>query len=339
MKVFRNYLITSILLLGILHVYIPIRYHTPYPREIGPQFTPAIRATYISLLDQKQPEIFMLGDSMLETAIDAQLAEQQLDRRLEAISLRGTASAIWYLILKNNLVVAAHKPEYLVIFFRDSMMTVPGYRVTGRYFDLVDEYAAPDETLLIERAYINSMIPLEKFAEAYIPVFGSRWTLRQSVDYYIRYPLGGLLLDCDAPCMDQAMQTVFTQDNFDSIFLSNAINAADDYIYTREALDFDEQIGQSFLPEIIRLCRENGIRLILVRMPISRFKDAGTQPPGLDDYIQKLHAYLTENGVTYLDYDLGAYPVEYFRDPLHLNEQGRQVFTNELTEALKNIIK
>jgi hypothetical protein len=319
-------------------VYIPIRYDTPYPRDIGPQFSRAVRTTYTDLLNQSQPDIFMLGDSMPGDAINVQLADERLTPTFELVSLPGTASTIWYLIIKNNIVVAEHKPKYLVLFFRDSLMTVPSYRVTGRYFELVDEFAAPDDTLLIERAYINAMTPLERFAEARLPLFGSRWNIRQSIDYYIRYPLGRLLLACDAPCMDRAMETVFTQNNLDLTFLSDAINAADDHLYTRQALDFDAQIERSFLPEIVRLCRENDIQLILVRMPTLRFKEPGTKQPGLDDYLQKLSGYLQKNNVSYLDFDQGTLPPEYFTDVLHLNEQGRIVFTETLTDALKNRI-
>jgi hypothetical protein len=281
----------------------------------------------------------MLGDSMPGDDIDVQLADERIAPTFELVSLPGTASTVWYLIVKNNIMVAEHKPKYLVLFFRDSLMTVPSYRTTGRYFELVDEFAAPSDTLLIERAYINALTPLEKFAEARLPFYGSRWKIRQSIDYYIRYFVGRLLLKCDTACMDKSMETVFAQDNFDSTLLSDAINTADDYLYTRQALDFDTQIGQSFLPEIVRMCRENGIQLILVRMPTLRFKEPGTKPVGLDKYLQKLSAYLNENNVAYLDFDQGTLPAKYFRDVLHLNEQGRLVFTGELTEALNRIIK
>src|SRR4030095_308438 len=244
----RNYLITSTLLLGALCLYIPIHYNTPYPKVIGPQFDNHIRTSYTDFLNKEQPEIFMLGDSMPGYAVDEKLVNEQLGQKATLVSLPGSASTIWYLMIKNNIVLAESKPNYLVIFFRDSLMTVPSYRVTGRYFELIDEFATPDDKLLIERAYINPMPPIEKFMEAYVPVFGSRWTIRQSIDYYIRYLLGNIFLDCDTTCMDQAMQTVFEQSNLDLTFLSEAINAADNYLYTSKSLNFDEQIDKSFLP-------------------------------------------------------------------------------------------
>jgi DltD protein len=339
MKSFRTYVITAALLLGLLLIYIPIRYNTPYPKDIGPKFDSHIRMSYIALLDEEQPDVLFLGDSMPGTGVDEKFVAEQLGKKVLMVSLPGTASTIWYLIIKNNIVHASHKPKYLVIFFRESMMTVPGYRVTGRYFALVDEFASPKDTLLIERAYFNQMTPLERFMEAYVPLYGSRWTIRESLDYYIRYSLGGVLLNCKPVCMDQGMEVVFKQNNLDLTFLSDAINAADDYLYTRDALNFQEQIGKSFLPEIMRLCKENNIQLILVRMPILRFYDVGTQPSELDRYIQDMSIYLEENDVPFLDLDRKDMQVELFSDTLHLNDQGKVVFTRELTKALKGVIK
>lgn len=337
MKAFRNYLITSALLLGFLSFYIPIRYQTPYPRNVGPQFDERIRQTYINLLNEQQPDILLFGDSMLAPAVDDEFIARQLERKVVTISLPGTASTIWYLIIKNNIVVAEHKPKTLVVFFRDTMMTLPGYRVTGRYFEQIDEFASPADTLLIERAYINQMSPLEKIFEGYFPLYGSRWTIRQSLDYYIRYPLGNILLNCDKTCMDYAMEAVFDESNLDINFLSEAIGAADDYLYSDEALDFDGQINSSFLPEVVRLCKENGIQLVLVRMPILRFYDPAERPAGLDDYVQGLSDYLDENNVPFLDFDQKVMPPEFFSDTLHLNEKGKEVFTQQLTESLLEI--
>jgi hypothetical protein len=340
MQALRNYLIATTLLLGALFIHIPIRYATPYPNDIGPQLDDRIRTTYIDLLDEEQPEILLFGDSMLGPAVDENFVAAKLGKKTRLISLPGTASTIWYLIIKNNIVLAEHTPKYLVVFFRDSMMTVPGYRVTGRYFDQIDEFASPQDTLLIERAYINQMTPLEKFMEAYIPLYSSRWTIRESIDYYIRYPLGNILLDCDTACMDYAMEVVFEESNLDVTFLSDAIGAADDYLYSEATLDFDGQVDTSFLPEVVRLCRENGIQLVLVRVPIQRFYEPGSEPPGLSAYIQSLDGYLDANDVPYLDFDQGKrMPFEYFSDTLHLNEDGKAVFTQQLTEALTTIVK
>ncbi|MDQ2691660.1 MAG: SGNH/GDSL hydrolase family protein [Chloroflexota bacterium] len=334
MKAFRNYLVTSILLLGLLSFFIPIRYQTSYPAAIGPKFDSRVRTTYTDMLNEYQPQVLLFGDSMLEPAVDERAVAEALDKKTALVSLPGTASTIWYLMLKNNIVLAEHKPQYLVLFFRDAMMTVPGYRVTGRYFEQIDEFASPEDTLLIQRAYIDQMTPVEKFMEAYVPLYSARWEIRQSIDYHIRYTLGRLLLGCDPACMDYAMEAVFEANNLDVTFLSEAIASSDEYFYTPERLDFQAQVEKSFLPEVIRLCRENGIQLILVRMPILSFEEPGTQPEGLDAYVQDLAVYLQESDVPFLDFDNEEFTGDYFTDSLHLNERGKTIFTQKLVDVL-----
>lgn len=339
MKAFRNYLVTSFLLLSFLSFYIPVRYQTPYPRDIGPQFDSRIRTTYIDMLNERQPDVLLLGDSMLEVAVDDQVVANRLGKKTLMLSLPGTASTIWYLMLKNNFVLAEHKPKYLILFFRDSMMTVPGYRVTGRYFEQIDEFASPGDTLLIQRAYIDQMTPLEKIMEGYVPLYGSRWRIRQSIDYYIRHSLGRELLKCNSSCMDYAMEAVFKANNLDLTFLSDAIAFSDEYIYTSKALNFNDQVGKSFLPEMIRLCKESGIQLILVRMPILSFQQPGTAPSGLSAYIQNLAKYLDENDVPFFDFDQKELSSEYFTNSIHMNEKGKLVFTPKLVQSLSTVIR
>ena len=126
---------------------------------------------------------------MLDAAVNEDSVTEQLGKSIHMAGLPGTASTIWYAMIKNNIVVAEHQPEYLIIFFRDSLMTVPGYRVTGRYLELVDEFVTPADTLLIERAYINQMTPLERFMEAYVPLYGARWIIRESIDHTLAISL------------------------------------------------------------------------------------------------------------------------------------------------------
>ena len=334
MKAFRRYVTTSILLLALLSFYIPIRYQTSYPKEIGPHFDDHIRTIYTDLLNEEQPEVLLLGDSMLEAAVDHEVIAGRLDKKTLPLSLYGSASTLWYLILKNNILLAENKPEYLIIFFRDTMMTAPGYRATGTYLEKIDEFASSDDRLAAQRAYIDQMTPPEKIMERYVPLYGSRWKIRQSIDYYIRISLGRVLLDCDSTCMNRAMERVFKANNLDETFLSDAIVDVDKYMYTSGRLDFNDQVGKSLLPEIIRLCKENDIQLILVRTPILSFEEPGTQPSGLNAYVQNLAKYLDENEVLFFDFDQKDFTSEYFSDMVHLNEQGQAMFTQKLATAL-----
>jgi hypothetical protein len=310
-----------------------------YPRDVKPQFDNHIRRKFVNAIDEDRPDIVLLGDSMLYPSVNSETLSARLDKKIMSIGLPGSASTLWYLIVKNNVLEAQTPPKTLVIFFRDSMMTVPGYRVTGRYFEQIDEFARPKDGELVKKAYLNQMNPLEKWAEAWFPPFGSRWSIRQGLDARIRYTMPAQI-GCDQPCMDNAMGVVFGDDNMDPNFLSDALAAADDYLYSAEVLDFDGQVGKSFLPDLIQLAKDHDVQLVLVRMRILRFVAPGSEPPALRDYNEKLAAYLADNGVVYLDYS-GEQSLtrETFADPLHMNDQGKAIFTDMLGEDLLQYIK
>ena len=52
-----------------------------------------------------------------------------------------------------------------------------------------------------------------------------------------------------------------------------------------------------------------------------------------------MSAYLNANGVILLDFGVDPrLKTEYFFDPLHLNEQGRVIFTGMIIDSLKSIL-
>jgi lysophospholipase L1-like esterase len=94
------------------------------------------------------------------------------------------------------------------------------------------------------------------------------------------------------------------------------------------------------LPEIIRLTKKRGIRLILVRTKRLSDPTPAHESPPLRRYISDLYAYLEDNHVDYLDlaHDERIKP-EYFFDSLHLNAEGKEVFTRLLAGDLMPILK
>jgi hypothetical protein len=136
------------------------------------------------------------------------------------------------------------------------------------------------------------------------------------------------------------MYEIFTAANFDPGQLNNALATADHYLYSQPRLDFKSQARDSFLPEMIRLTKEKGVELILVRL-----KSLGTPTEGLGrftvkSYIADLTDYAAGQNIPFLDY--GEDPRlrnEYYSDSLHLNKTGRGVFTRILADGLLTILK
>jgi len=338
-KSFLRYIIALIVVLAALSFYIPARYDVRYPRNIGPLFDPFYKRISLRTIAVDQPQIVVLGDSVFMRGVDLDELSIGVGKTVYGIGVAGSASALWYVAIKNNIVPSPYKPQALMIVFRDTMLTTPGYRVNGSYFKQLDEYATPNDRLLIERAYVNLMNPLEKISERYLPLYGSRLSLRETLDYYIRYSGNKIIFGCDTRCTDQAMGTVYGAANMEQNILGDAIGTAESYLYTPEALDFNRQLNRSFLPEIVRMCNENGIQLILVRTKTMRYPDEASEPLALKTYMQNMSAYLEANGVILLDFGTDErIKTEYFFDPLHLNQQGRVVFTEMIVDSLKNIL-
>ncbi len=340
MKSFLRYLLCLLLLIGAASVYITVRYGVTYPKSIGPTLDDYFKRADGAHIAANRPRVALVGDSVLVLSVDPPKLAEALNEPVYGIGIPGSASAVWYLVLKNDIVpVPGPKPDILVLIFRDTILTRPGYRVYGSYFKQVDEYATPDDDVLIRRAYINLMNPLERVSEGYFPLYGSRWRIRETLDYYIRFMLTNLLLGCNRGCTTESMSVVFEAANMEPNILGDAIGAAESYLYNDRAYDFNREAGQSFLPEIIRLCKENNIQLVVVRTKTLRFQKT-SEPTALKRYIEDLSAYLEENGVVLLDFSHDPrLKDEYFIDQLHLNMTGRAIFTQMLADALAPLLR
>ena len=339
MKLFLRYGLLLLAILAWTRYSLPPRYGLQFPRSPGPVFSSQVRSVYIKELNKNRPEIFLLGDSTLLAGVDPQELSRLTGESTFSATIPGSASALWYLILKNNIVDASFHPRYLIVISRDSILTAPGYRVQGSYFTLLDEYAAHNEPILLKRSFLNLMNPLDRLADQFVPLYGARVQSRQEVDSLVRYSVPGWM-GCDSTCTDTAMRDTFGAADLEPGQLRDAVAAAERYLYTPRQLDFSAQVDQSYLPEMIRLTKAHGIQLIVVRIKTRASGMGDIESQALKNYISGLSAYLKENNVPYLDF--GTDPRlknEYFRDSIHLNVEGKKVFTQILGEALRQILK
>ncbi len=330
MRFFLKFTLVLTLIIFFSSSILPRRYGFTFPRNPGPELDKQVRFNYLDDLEAQRPELALMGDSTLGASVEADELAQQIDKSVYSIGIPGSASALWYLIMKSNLAASTYKPKYLLILFRNSLLTTPGYRVHGSYFDLLDEYAERNEPLLIQNSYLNFMNPLEILAEEYFPLYVARANVRKAIDRHVRY-FSPALFGCDQDCADLALAEIFVGADLEPQALTDAIGSAESYLYTPERLDFASQIDQSYLPEMIRIANENDIQLIFVRIKVKT--NAGD--PKVDAYITSLSEYLKQNHAIFLDYGEDArLTPDLFYDAIHLNEQGRKVFTPILAQDL-----
>ena len=319
----------------VLNLYTLKRYDLSYPFLPGPKLDNAIRQNHIKAITKHEPQIVLIGDSTLTKGVDAERLAENLDISTYSIDLPGSASTLWYLIIKNNITQVPIPPKYLLIFFRDTMLTMPGYHVQGQYLEQIDEYATSKDTLLTERAFIGSMNPTERFAETYLPIYSRRWQMREEIESQIRYG-PAKAAGCNQRCVDGTLAHIFNDSNINVQGLNEAISTADEDMYSNRTLDFGSQVNKSFLPEVVRILHENNIQLLLIRMKTLQF----TQPfPALDNYMSDLKTYAQVNNVILLDFAGDPrLASSLYMDILHLNDEGRMIFTDILSEILKPLI-
>jgi hypothetical protein len=183
------------------------------------------------------------------------------------------------------------------------------------------------------------MSSIEKAADQYFPPYGAHQLIWQTINKHNRTILPRMFLDCDLECTDTAMAWAMNKDDFENNLQGDAIRTADDQLYKAANLDFNRQLPRSFLPEIVRLCRDNHIQLILVRTKVKDFSDPASEPQAVGEYMRFLSAYASQNQVILLDFahDDRLSP-DLFRDGVHLTADGKVEFTKILGEALQALI-
>jgi len=317
--------------MGLSGIVVSRRYGLTLPRPPGPRFDRQVRKDHLDALVKGEPQIVLIGDSTLIYGLDEQVFSRLTGRPAYSIGIQGSASAFWYLVLRNNILESPYKPPLLVIVFRDTILTAPGFRVQGSYFEPLDEYARHNEPLLLQLAFVNEMNPLERWADAYLPPYAARLDVRREIDTQIRYSILKWT-GCDVQCADDSLETLYNGANLDP----DAVTSAEEYLFTPEQLNFDRQVDRSFLPEMIRLTRENNIQLVFVQIKTLVRESQSADPLALAGYFTALRAYLERQAIPYLDFSSDErLKQEYFISPTHLSEFGKEVFTRLLAESIE----
>lgn len=336
---FRRFiLLLSLALLAISFVLVKTR-RVPFPGTPGPDFTPGVQTIHQEAISSLKPDLVLLGDSIAEENLDMNMISEQTGLQTYRMTFGGSASALWYLAVKNNIVTAAHHPQYLVIVFRDSEMTAPSYRVQGKLFSALDELATRKDGIVIERAYLQTMNPLESLAETYFPVYGFRTSVRNMMDSHM-YVLPYLAMRCGKRCVDGAVLKVFNfRNNAAADQVGGSLDQEENLLYSPEALDFNARVDDSFLPDILRLCRENDIQLILVRAKSARFESPAAEPRGLAEYLSDFRAYVEANGAWYLDISADTrVSLDEFIDSYHVKPVAQARYTQMFIDALLSVL-
>jgi hypothetical protein len=337
---FKNFLVVFLAGLALVSGILLITGDQHYPLSGHPRFNTGVRLNYLKDMNELQPDLVLLGDSTLRWGIDGTRITEATGLKVEKIGIQGSASALWYLLIKNSIVQADHKPQAVVIFFRDTMLTDPGYRVTGEYFYKIDEYGTDGDENLIKKAFVLPRNWLDRLLLKYLPVYAERFSIQDWINQWMQPVFAEAINNCDYSCTEYAKAEAFAFGRLNPQVYYRDVDTAEAQLYTIDKMLFDRQYKRSFLPDIIRLCKRNGVKLILVGLQTSRYQSARDEPIMLQYYFSRLEKTLKDSGVDYIkwNYDNGITGVDY-RDSIHLNESGREKFTQIFISEIEKVLE
>ncbi len=298
-------------------------------------------------LAKVRPRMVFVGNSVLGTSFKNDELSRLLGCSTLRLTLPGSFSALWYVVIKNLVLPADPQPEVVVVGFRDTYLTEPTHHTTGNYKRRLDYFVEPNEPLLDRLAYLPNANPITLWVTEHAGFVKRRESLRTSSEEFFKYKLTGAILGLGRGRITRAVNQSFADDQKSQALLSRAQLDADIEI-PKEHFRFSQRVEQSFLPHMIDLVRGNGMQLVLVRMRPRRWAQADIDPTSLPEwskgdlsaYNHALEAYLSEKGVPIVDLSRNrAITLDWYGNGDHIKEGwGQDQFTPLFADLIREFV-
>jgi hypothetical protein len=293
----------------------------------------AFKSDPIDDLRRLQPGYVLIGDSMAGR-VDPERLTAISNQFVAPLLQNATGSAYWYLVLKNYVVASGIKPQWVVIFFRDTNLTEPAWRLTGAYRPHLDDVAGEREPELDAMLMRRIHSPLFRIRQTVDRAYGAErarsWVEPALTDWPARVVAGRrrrqeFLDSVNAAFALERLRPVATAD----------LEAA-----AEREMDFDANVSSSALPLMVDVAQQHGLRLVFVRV-LRRTAAPGRfapQPERMTAYVRGLRAYLGSRGVPFLDErDDPANATIRFNDGDHIAREDRVRYTDWLYAKLQQL--
>lgn len=294
-----------------------------------------VREHIESILDEHQPQVLILGNSLANTDVLPQVLARRLQlnkHKVQKLSIPNSIGAHWYAILANRVYANGHTPELVVLHSDLQSLLAVTPRSEASYLNLavhLGEHEPVVDRLLGRRLWVLDRIRENRSRVRSRALVGAR---NLSVDLLIHRSL----TPTPPRATERALARVFHEGRIDMRLHNNVIPIFDQG--QQELIPFDPEAlpapADAFVPEIAALVRANGGVAAFVRPPMSPL-----MPEGLGDRVAEgVQEAITEvaagSGGVYLD--LRALDMEpwHFHNLDHMQPQGARRFTEILADTL-----
>jgi hypothetical protein len=290
----------------------------------------------IAMIQRTRPDLICVGSSYLAAAVSPQELSRLTGLRVYFLWRSGANSACYYLFIKNVIGAASHKPRFVLIYFQDNFLTVPTYGIDGNNrATKILPFSGPEEPLLEKLAYREKRGLLLYGLERLWPAFRLREEVRSNVQRQVEAFFLRFLSGPESRTPAKVLNHVFSNDALNpELFGERQLMEEDLSIQSRDSLKFSKWIDRSFLPPIIQIAREKGIRLILVRMKRRSQAMGETESESLLAYVNDLREYLAREQVTFIDFSHDPrIRIEHYGRGDHISSE--RLFTPMLAETIR----
>ncbi|MEZ4887248.1 MAG: hypothetical protein R3E32_21125 [Chitinophagales bacterium] len=293
-------------------------------------------------ITKQKPDLILLGNSQLRHSIDSKKFIELTNVPTIRIFFGGSGPAWWYLVMKNVIDKAKHKPKKIAIFFSDNMLTDTERGVKGRHQLVADMMTVAEEPLLDWLSFLEGMTKEEYFMNSHWSTFQKRNKFKTGFEIQTKEILGKTLLGMEKEEIDIAIDNVFDYDKMDKSLFNNRfqIEIDTESDLEKKALNFDEKLPNSYLPEIVRYANQNEIQLIFVRAPKRSDLEGIPESIEMIQYISDLQKYCEEQNILLLDFSKNTQlSLSHFNDNVHLNKEGQKIFTQIFADEIEPYVQ
>ncbi|CAN5599055.1 hypothetical protein BH20VER3_BH20VER3_22030 [soil metagenome] len=251
----------------------------------------------IAKLRQKQPEVVMIGDSVLGGSIDPRLFARETGLRdVEVLWNGGAASAAWYLLLKNYVVASGIHPRLVCIFFRERMLTDATFRTTPTYRRFLESLRQRREPVYqsILHGDEEERGPLGRAVDWLYPLNERRHVQQEKISRLaFRIAAGGVKI---GPLRRRVNEI------FDPVKLREEIMDESAEISAEKPEEFSADPKANFLPHIVEVAQKANLRLCFVREKRYPLPDGVTpQSEDIQRYMANLRRWVESQGCLFVD--------------------------------------
>jgi len=187
----------------------------------------------------------LIGNSVLQKGVNVSQLCELTGKDITRVWSGGSASAWWYLAVKNVVLQADPKPGTAVIVFRDEYLTRPDYRVDGGYGDALQLLSAGYEPEVEKLAHGRGGGRLKRWLKRHWRLCRHRRDLRESFEEGLKRRIESLFPGIESGEFEEAADDLFDEDQLDERLLQDALDEAEE-AGTVDVLDFDSRVDASF---------------------------------------------------------------------------------------------